>query len=207
MTFQIWTIYLVTATILTMTPGLDTAMVLRTAASGGTGQGVLAALGIGLGCLCWGSAAALGLGALFTAWPLAFATLKLAGAGYLAWLGVNLLLRPRAHLNASEPVHAAPWAGLLAFRRGFTTNILNPKVGIFYITLLPQFAPHGADTTSLSLQLALAHVALAIVWFMFLAGVTGAIRPYLRKPEVMKIVDRATGGVFVGFGLQLSLGG
>jgi threonine/homoserine/homoserine lactone efflux protein len=207
MTLQIWTVYLVTATILTMTPGLDTATVLRTSATGGVAHGTLAALGIGLGCLCWGSAAAFGLGALLVACPLAFATLKLAGAGYLAWLGLNLLLRPRSRLEPGDATNGSPREGLLAFRRGFLTNILNPKVGIFYITLLPQFVPHGADTIRYSLELAFAHVMLAIVWFVLVAGATGAIRPYLRKPRIVKLLDRATGGAFVGFGLQLTLGG
>ena len=206
MTLQIWTVYLITASILTMTPGLDTATVLRTAASGGAARGAFAALGIGLGCLCWGSAAAFGLGALLIACPTAFAVLKLAGAGYLAWLGLNLLFCPRSRLEPGDAANASPWDRLLAFRRGFMTNILNPKVGIFYITLLPQFVPHGADTIRHSLELAFAHVMLAIVWFVLLAGATGAIRPYLRKPRIVKLLDRATGGVFVGFGVQLTLG-
>lgn len=206
MTLEIWTVYLITAAILTMTPGLDTAMVLRTSATGGAAHGAFAALGIGLGCLCWGSAAALGLGALFSAWPLAFAALKLAGAGYLTWLGLHLLLWPRNRLEPDDAAGTSPWGGLAAFRRGFTSNILNPKVGIFYITLLPQFVPHGADTVRFSLELAIAHVMLAIVWFVLLAVATGVIRPYLRKPRIVKLLDRATGGVFVGFSLQLTLG-
>ncbi|WP_369751238.1 LysE family translocator [Novosphingobium sp. AP12] len=205
MTIQAWFLYLATATLLTMTPGLDTVMVLRTSGAEGFRNGALAALGIGCGCLCWGSATALGLGALLAASPAAFMALKLFGAAYLAWLGVNFLMHPRGSVEAI-PAGAEDASGARAFRRGFSTNILNPKVGIFYLTLLPQFVPHGAVSAWLSLQLAGAHVAIALCWFIILAGLAGTVGPYLRRPQIVRWVDRATGGVFVGFGIQLTLG-
>jgi threonine/homoserine/homoserine lactone efflux protein len=76
---------------------------------------------------------------------------------------------------------------------------------MFYVTLLPQFVPHGASTTWLSLELAGTHVAIAVSWFIVLAGLTGTVRPYLRRPQVVRCLDRATGSVFVGFGIQLTL--
>lgn len=204
MTMEIWTAYLLAAAVLTVTPGLDTALILRTSAHEGAGSGALAALGIGLGCLCWGSAAALGLGFLFAAWPLGFTALRLLGAGYIAWLGLLMLLRPCTTLNVTSAGTAA--SGALAFRRGFATNILNPKVGIFYVTLLPQFLPEGVDATSASLQLALAHVVLALAWFTLVARLAGSLTHYLRKPDVAALVDRVTGAMFVGFGISLALG-
>jgi threonine/homoserine/homoserine lactone efflux protein len=196
-----------TAAILTVTPGLDTAMVLRTAAAEGAKHGIAAAIGIGIGCLCWGSAAAFGLGALLAASPTAFTILKYAGAAYLAWLGVNLLLRPRQVIAAaSAPRIDSTHSVLPALKRGFVTNILTPKVGLFYITLLPQFVPHGVSVAPYSFLLACTHVALAVTWFIALATMTGFIRPYLQRPGVLPTLDRLTGGVFVLFGLQLSLG-
>jgi threonine/homoserine/homoserine lactone efflux protein len=206
MTPEIWTVYLVTAAVLTITPGLDTAMVLRTSAMQGARQGMFAAFGIGLGCLCWGSAAAFGLGAVLAASPTAFLILKLVGAGYLAWLGIGLLLHPRRSFeHAAAPV-ATESDVRRAFLRGFATNILNPKVGIFYVTLLPQFVPQDAPPVPSALELAVAHVALAVAWFCALAAITGSVRPYLRRPRVLAVLDRVTGGVFLGFGLQLTLG-
>ncbi|HEY2480744.1 MAG TPA: LysE family transporter, partial [Caulobacteraceae bacterium] len=92
--------FVAAAAILTVTPGLDTALVLRTAAVGGAKRGAAAALGIGLGCLVWGASVALGLGALIAASHAAYTLLKLAGAAYLAWLGLNLLIKPRHGLSA-----------------------------------------------------------------------------------------------------------
>ncbi|AHE55398.1 LysE family translocator [Sphingomonas sanxanigenens] len=197
--------FLGTATILTMAPGLDTAMVLRTAAVEGARHGAAAALGIGIGCLCWGSAAAFGVGTLFAAFPILFVTLKWVGAAYLGWLGVNLLLAPRRAFSMAGA--AAPQAPTLAQAagRGFTTNILNPKVGLFYLTLLPQFVPEGAGAGDSAFTLALAHVGLATSWFVLLAVATGLIRPALQRPQVMAGLDRVTGMVLILLGFHLSL--
>jgi threonine/homoserine/homoserine lactone efflux protein len=197
--------FIVAASILTVTPGMDTAMVLRAAAAEGPRHGMAAALGISVGCLCWGVAVAFGLGALLLASPTAFAIMKIAGAGYLVWLGISLLLRPRNSIT-TEPADVAPSGSLwLSARRGFLTNILNPKVGLFYITLLPQFVPAGESTATYSILLACAHVVLVLVWFIVLASMAGVARRYFRRPGVLPMIDRLTGGVFVGFGLRLSL--
>jgi threonine/homoserine/homoserine lactone efflux protein len=193
-----------TALILTMVPGLDTALVMRTAATGGRRHGAFAALGIGVGCLCWGAAVALGLGALLAASSTAFVALRWVGATYLLWLGVGLLRR-------GDKVAAAP--GVTpptemfrhAFRRGFTTNILNPKVGLFYLTLVPQFVPAGAPVALYSLLLASVHVALAILWFVTLAVGIGSIGPALRRPRVARGLDVTTAVIFLGFGAKLIL--
>ncbi|HEV7383869.1 MAG TPA: LysE family translocator, partial [Phenylobacterium sp.] len=134
--------YVVAAGVLTLTPGLDTALVLRTAAVEGPKRAGLAALGIIGGCLVWGAAVALGLGALLAASSLAFTVLKWAGAAYLVWLGLNLILKPRDKFELSN---GAPSAGgdFIWMRRGLLTNLLNPKVGVFYISFLPQFLPTG----------------------------------------------------------------
>ncbi|SFI53560.1 LysE family translocator [Caulobacter sp. UNC279MFTsu5.1] len=194
------------ALVLTMAPGLDTAMVLRTSAAESTRNGVMAAFGIGAGCLLWGFAVALGLGALLATAPMAFVALKWAGAIYLVWLGLKLLIKPRGSGGDPLPARAAPevsqWA---AFRRGFTTNILNPKVGVFYITLLPQFLPANATGVAPALLLAGIHVALAVTWFTILAGGAAVVRKILQRPPVARGLDLATGCVFVGFGASLVL--
>lgn len=194
------------ASVLTVTPGLDTAVVLRTAALEGPRHGMSAALGIGAGCLCWGAAVAVGLGALLLTSPAAFGTLKVAGAVYLIWLGANLLLRPRRSISEDAVAGNLPGSSIwVSIGRGFTTNILNPKVGLFYITLLPQYVPTAASTASYSLLLACAHVVLAVAWFIVLAAMADAVRRYLDRPGMLRLIDRVTGGVFVGFGLHLTL--
>lgn len=194
--------FLVTATALTMVPGLDTAMVLRSATLDGARHGIATAIGIAIGCLCWGTAAAFGLAALLRAWPSLFVLLKWAGAIYLAWLGLQFLFRPRRALAAGT--EAGPESSLgSAMRRGFTTNMLNPKVGIFYLTLLPQFIPASARGSGPALMLAFLHVGIALIWFWLLSTISEKIRPWLRRPGVMRTLDRVTGGIFVILGVEL----
>jgi threonine/homoserine/homoserine lactone efflux protein len=194
--------FLATATILTMIPGLDTAIVLRSATVDGPRAGVGSAFGIAIGCLCWGATAAFGLAALLDAWPLAFQALRWCGAAYLGWLGLRFLRHPRLHLETEGQTGTA---GTIAgsVRRGFITNILNPKVGAFYLTLLPQFVPAGASSGGHAFLLAASHALIVIMWFSLLAAVTGGIRPWLKRPGVMPTLDRVTGGVLVLLGIQL----
>jgi len=147
--------YAAAASLLTLTPGLDTAMVLRTAAVEGPRRAALAALGIGCGCLAWGLAVALGLGVLLKASSLAYTVLRWAGAGYLIWLGAQLLLKPRSRFDlTAERRGGGNW-----WLRGFLNNLLNPKVGVFYVSFLPQFIPSGADVPSWTALLVGIHAA------------------------------------------------
>lgn len=194
------------ALVLTMAPGLDTAMVLRTSALESTRNGVLAALGIGVGCLVWGTTVALGLGAVLATSSLVFVALKWGGAAYLVWLGLKLLIKRHGAGNVSKQLrHDCIGSGWAALRRGFTTNILNPKVGVFYITLLPQFLPADATGVAPALLLACIHVALAVTWFTVLAAGAAVVRKILQRPPVARGLDLATGFVFVGFGARLVL--
>ncbi len=190
------------AALLTVTPGIDTVMVLRSVAGGNARQGVHAAIGIGLGCLAWGAAAALGLGAVLAASELAFAILKFTGAAYLAWLGVKLIVRPRDRLAIENAVDGD---ARQALRRGLLTNLLNPKVGIFYITFLPQFVPAGADMVAFSFLLACIHVLLGWLWFGVLIAAAVPFGRFLSRGTVVRALDRMTGGIFIAFGLRLAL--
>jgi threonine/homoserine/homoserine lactone efflux protein len=192
------------AMVMTVTPGVDTAMVIRSVASGGPRQALLAALGIGLGCLAWGAAVALGLGAVLAASTLAFTILKFIGAAYLIWLGVKLILSPRDRLMADEGMNTAISARR-ALRRGFLANLLNPKVGVFYISFLPQFVPAGADVVSFSFLLACIHVLTSMIWFAALIAAAVPLGRFLARPPVVRVLDRITGGIFVAFGLRLAL--
>ena len=192
------------AGLLTLTPGLDTALVIRTAAAEGPRRASGAAIGIGLGCLVWGAAASFGVGALLTASHMAYAILKWVGAAYLAWTGIRMILKPRDQFEPGEmkAVDAGPIAAL---RRGLLTNLLNPKVGIFYVSFLPQFIPAGVDPARFGLLLAGIHVVLGLAWFAALIAATVPIAGLLRVPVVVRWLDRITGCVFVAFGLRLAL--
>jgi threonine/homoserine/homoserine lactone efflux protein len=193
--------FVAAASLVTITPGLDTALVLRAAAADGRRAGAWAAVGVGAGCLTWGAAVALGLTALLAASTAAYVALRWAGAAYLLYLGVRLLLAPRSAMQ----IDTAPTAGAHPFRRGLFTNLLNPKVGVFYVSFLPQFIPPGANAPAWSFLLASIHVALGLIWFALLIGAIGRARRWLARAGVVKALDRLTGCVFVGFGLNLAL--
>lgn len=198
--YSLFVTYIGAATLLTITPGVDTALVLRTAAGHGRGPAMMAALGTACGCMAWGLAASLGLGLLLAASEWAYRLVKLAGAGYLLWMGIRLMLRPRQDLGTIGPKGAAPEA----WRRGFLTNMLNPKVGVFYVTFLPQFIPADVNVSAWSFMLALIHVALILIWFAILVAATAPLGSWLKRPKVIRTLDRVTGCVFVGFGLKLA---
>ncbi|HEX5207397.1 MAG TPA: LysE family translocator [Steroidobacteraceae bacterium] len=198
--------FCIAAGLLTITPGLDTALVLRTAAAEGPRGAALAALGIVAGCLTWGAAVALGLGALLAASHLAFDVLKWAGALYLIWLGLNLLFKPRSRfgIELDEPVSSSPrnrsWLG-----RGYLTNLLNPKVGVFYVSFLPQFLPAHVAAGPFIFLLAALHAVMGLAWFGLLIVATRPIARALKRPAVIRRLDRMTGVVFLSFGVKLAL--
>jgi threonine/homoserine/homoserine lactone efflux protein len=194
----------IAAGLLTITPGLDTALVLRTAAVEGPRKAWLAAFGVCLGTLIWGAVVALGLGALLAASEFAFNVLKWAGAAYLVWLGVNLILKPRDRFEmnggAARHMSGAAW-----LRRGVLNNLLNPKAGVFYVSFLPQFVPQGVPAGPWMFLLAAIHVVFGLIWFAFIIGATTPVSGVLQKAAVVRWLDRITGGVFLGFGVRLAL--
>ncbi|WP_192553431.1 LysE family translocator [Pseudomonas sp. IzPS59] len=189
------------ATLLTLTPGLDTALVLRTATVEGKQQALRAALGINAGCLLWGAAVAFGLGALIALSELAYNLLKYCGAAYLAWLGLNMLLRPRRSLAAAE-ANGKPGGNW--FLKGMLGNVLNPKVGIFYVSFLPQFIPQGQPLVPWTFGLVSIHVVLGLIWSLVLIGATQPLSGFLRREKVIRWMDRTTGVIFVLFAARLA---
>lgn len=190
------------ATLLTLTPGLDTALVLRTATVEGKRQALQATLGINAGCLIWGAGVAFGLGALIAVSEVAFNLLKYCGAAYLAWLGLNMLLRPRRSLAPAGPdtKPAGNW-----FIKGMLGNVLNPKVGIFYVSFLPQFIPQGHSLIGWTFGLVSIHVVLGLLWALVLIGATQPLSGFLRREKVIQWMDRTTGMIFVLFAARLAL--
>jgi threonine/homoserine/homoserine lactone efflux protein len=195
--------FVAAASVLTITPGLDTALVLRTAATSNARQAALAGMGIVVGCFGWGVLVAMGLGALLVASQLAYSVLKWAGAGYLIWTGYKMLRHPRATFVVKDT--EASNAGRTAFGTGLLTNLLNPKVGIFYVSFLPQFVPPGVAVAPYLLLLAAIHTALGVIWFSCLIAATRPISRFLRRPGIVRGCDRVTGGMFVVFGIGLAL--
>lgn len=199
--------FTIAAALLTVTPGLDTALVLRTAAVESRRSALLAGLGICLGCLAWGAVVAMGLGMLLAASELAYTALRYAGAAYLLYLGLTLILSNRDDFGDTLGAPPRGSGGLLWFRRGLLTNLLNPKVGIFYVSFLPQFIPASAGVALWTLLLAAIHALLGLVWFLALILATRPIAAALRRPRIIRALDRATGTVFLAFAARLALTG
>ena len=222
-TTAVWSFALVVG-LLTLTPGLDTALILRTAALGSRREASGVVLGIQLGTLLWGTLSSLGVSALLTASHAAYLALRIAGAAYLLWMGGRMLhgsLRRRAGADpaAEEGAEggtaegttgpAGAWAdgGLpRGLRRGLTTNLLNPKIGVFYVAVLPQFIPAHAPHFAMGLLLTCVHVTEGLLWSGVLVAFAGVLRGWLRRPVARRVLDRVTGTVVIAFGLRLAIG-
>lgn len=193
--------YLIAITLLTITPGLDTTLIIRTATLEGKTKAFQAALGINLGCIVWGVIVACGLGALLMTSDLAFNALKWIGAIYLTWLGLNLILKPRSQLASlnNSAVTTQNW-----FMKGFWGNLLNPKLGIFYISFLPQFIPQSASPVIWTMSLVMIHVVIGLIWSIFLIAAMQSISAYLKQPKFIRYMDRITGSIFILFALKLA---
>ncbi|WP_131738185.1 LysE family translocator [Actinomadura roseirufa] len=192
------------AALVTVTPGLDTMLVLRTTVTSGRRTGFLAASGVTAGCLAWAVASAAGLTALLAASRLAFDVLRVAGACYLLWLGGRALWTARRRPAGADEAADGAVAGLAALRTGFVTNVLNPKIGVLYMSLLPQFVPDGAPMFATSLLFAAIHCAEGLLWLGVVVGVAGAARRVLTRPAVRRRLQQATGVAFIGFAVRLA---
>ncbi|MFJ9459910.1 LysE family translocator [Kitasatospora sp. NPDC101447] len=203
MTTALWSFALVVG-LLTLTPGIDTALVLRTSALGRRRQAWGVVLGIQTGTLIWGTLTSAGVTALLTASQLAYDVLRWAGAAYLVWMGIGML-RDRGARVAVEDEPAEGGFGH-GWRRGTLTNLLNPKVGVFYVAVLPQFIPAGAPHFAAGVALTCVHVVEGVLWSTVLVGFARVLRGWLRRPATRRLMDRVTGAVVVGFGVKLALG-
>lgn len=196
--------YTIAAALLTVTPGADTLLVVRYAGGRGARAGFAAAAGICLGTLVWGAIVAVGVAALIVANPLLFNLLKWAGAAYLVWLGLTMLLPKNRDSPQLANADSPPFSGS-PFASGLLTNLLNPKVGVFYLAFLPQFIPDGVPQVPFILLLAAIHSLLGILWFaLIIAGVNRAA-DRLRQSRANDILAKLTGILFVGFGARLLL--
>lgn len=190
------------AGLLTITPGLDTALILRTAISEGKKQAWYAALGINTGCFIWGAMLAFGLGALFAASEMAYLVLKWCGALYLCWLGLQLIFNPRKQFDISQPSKKITdnW-----YFRGVLSNLLNPKTGVFYISFLPQFIPTGQSPIGWIFILVSIHIFMSTIWSLMLIMTTHRATKMLKTPKFTQWMDRATGSVFLLFAFKLAM--
>lgn len=197
-------------TLLTLTPGVDTMLIIRNSVRGGWWDGAVSSLGICSGLFIHASISALGISILLlqTAW--AFMALKAAGACYLIWLGGSSLWKVVGNrsggLRFTEPaVQRKDFSFLRSFREGFLSNVLNPKAILFYMAFLPQFIDPGHPPLGQSLLVAAIHFTVAMLYQCLLASMVDRARNWLQQPRVERIFDTLTGSVLVYIGARLAL--
>lgn len=196
--------FTVAAVLLTITPGLDTMMLLRMVVGGGRKAGLVGGFGTTLGCLVWGAASIAGLTALLVASKFAYDVVRYAGAAYLLWLGGSALWKSWRGPRDDRPTDAPAITPVQALRVGFATNLLNPKIGVFYLSLLPQFLPSDQASAGWGALLVGVHVTVGQIWQIVVVWLAGRAAIVLAKPAVRRWTERLTASVLVGFGLKMA---
>ncbi len=198
-------LFLLSGFLLNITPGQDTLYIVGRSWAQGRRAGLLSALGISCGCVVHTCAAAFGLSAILATSAYAFTAIKLAGAAYLVYLGVRMWIeRPMGETNAAEFKPAASWG---IFRDGLLTNVLNPKVALFFLAFLPQFVDPAAESkVAAFLFLGSMFIATGTLWCVVLVFAAAAISRRVRAGDsAATILRRATGTVFIGLGVKLAV--
>ena len=201
---------LIAVTLLTLTPGVDTMLIIRNSARGGWQDGVTSSLGICSGLFIHAAISALGISMvlLHTAW--AFTAMKAVGAGYLIWLGLGSL-RQGWRNEAGQLAGPAATASVASFRwqrsfrEGFLSNVLNPKAVIFYMAFLPQFIDPTQPPLGQSLLVATLHFTVAMCYQCLLASMVDRARIWLANPKVNRLFNLLTGMVLVAIGARLAV--
>lgn len=206
--------------LLVVSPGATMAVVMETVLGEGRAAGLFTVLGVNIGNSTLALASALGLSLLFEAWPSALHAVKVGGAVYLAYLGARGLYcawsgRPPLEPVASaapvrhRPATAGPWAGARSpwsyLGRGIATNLLNPPVVLFYMTLLPQFIGPGDPFFARFLLLAATHVGMSLVWLGSYAFTLGVLADRFARPAVRRALEGLTGAALLGLAARLAL--
>jgi threonine/homoserine/homoserine lactone efflux protein len=199
--------FLAVSAIVIVTPGQDTALTIRNSLLGGRRAGIFTALGVSAGQACWTVAASAGVAALLVASEPAFVALKLLGAAYLVFLGAQALYAAfvRGPGHAAEEASSAPRVSSpAAFRQGVISNLGNPKMAVFFTSLLPQFTPNGGASFGALLALGLLFCLMTLVWLSAYSIAVARAGNILRRPKVRRAMDAVLGTVLVALGARLA---
>ncbi|HUZ15144.1 MAG TPA: LysE family translocator [Gaiellaceae bacterium] len=197
--------FLAVVAALTITPGPDMALVLRNGVRGGSSAAWWTALGCCTGIACYAAATTAGLSALLIASHAAFTTLRLVGGIYLAYLGATALWHARKSLAAATVEAPGVTSRRTAYRQGLVTNLLNPKIALLFLTLIPQFVATGEPAFRTTGFLAGTFLVIAVVWWRVFSCAVGALGHVLARPRVRAWLERVTGCVLVGLGVRVVL--
>jgi threonine/homoserine/homoserine lactone efflux protein len=197
-------LFLAAGILLNLTPGPDTAYILGRSIAQGRDGGVASALGIGVGSILHTYAAALGLSAILATSVFAFVAIKLLGGVYLIFLGIKMLLECGKHLSLLSEFRRR--TNLAAFRQGILTNVLNPKVALFFLAFLPQFIDPASNTKVIAfLLLGFTFVTTGTIWCLVLACFAATFSERLRSNEkIGQWLNRTVGALFISLGARLA---
>jgi threonine/homoserine/homoserine lactone efflux protein len=193
------------AAVVIVTPGQDTALTIRNTLLGGQRAGIFTAIGVSAGQACWTIAASAGVAALLSASEPAFVALKLLGAAYLVFLGLQALVAAVRRNSPGRIVLGHSGRGLpprLALRQGLVSNLGNPKMAVFFTSLLPQFAGEGSFGAFLALGLVFC--TMTLVWLVAYAAAVARAGDFLRQAKIRRAIEGITGAVLVALGLRLA---
>ena len=195
--------FVAVAVLVVITPGPDMTLVARNTFAGGRTAGLATSAGTCSGLLVHATAAAFGLSAVLLASSQAFTVVKIAGAAYLVFLGIRTIVTSgRDAASARGPKPADP---LTAYRQGLLTNVLNPKIAVFFLSLLPQFVDPGPGFAARLLLLSGLFIVMGLVWLTAYTLMLHAVRATARRPRVRKTIETVTGVVLVALGARLAL--
>ncbi len=193
------------AVVLTITPGPDMALVTRLVFARGRSAGWMTSLGVVTGHVTWGVASGIGIAAILNTSATLYTVLRFAGAAYLIWLGLHALLAPDAASHGSAPANLATSVSCRrAYGQGLLNDLLNPKIGVFYTTLLPQFIAPGQPVFLMSVLLAGIFASIVALWLGIYVALVARASSFFRLPAVRRSLERATGVVLVGLGVRLA---
>ena len=197
--------FLAVAVVIVITPGVDMALITKNALAHGRTAALATAFGVSTGIALWALAAAAGLAAVVAASAEAFTVIRLVGAVYLIYLGVQALRSARLRTPASTRRPVAPLRAEVAFRQGFVNNLLNPKIAVFFTSLLPQFVGHGSSPLVGFLVLGTMFTALGLVWVTAFALAASRARASLARPRVQAALETVSGLVLIGLGVRVAV--
>lgn len=196
--------FLIAITILTLTPGLDTALVIRNTSRGGFNDGAMTSFGICLGLFVHATFSALGISVILTQSAELFALVKTLGAAYLIWLGISSLRALKSNQAiALEKGEVNTVAASRSLREGFLSNVLNPKTAVFYLAFLPQFINPEYSPFLQSLLMAAIHFVIAMVWQCGLSGMLNSAKSLLNNGNFVRWMEGTTGAVLIILGIKL----
>lgn len=203
------TTYLIAITLLTITPGVDTMLVIRNTARGGWRDGATSSFGICSGLFIHATISAVGISVILLQAAWAFSALKLLGAGYLVWLGISswrkVIKQEPFTIENGKARTGGTFLMSRSLREGFLSNVLNPKTAVFYMAFLPQFINPAQSALLQSLFLAGLHFIIAMIWQCLLALMVKQMKGWLQRPRVSQVFDGVTGTVMIGLGMKVAV--